>query len=135
MVAPCAHAVGCLALYAAAFLKRQTQEKVTTTAGTLFTEVSALLFQINKYIEKGLERATGRKKGGAHSHAGMGEWGREKKKERKKASLAVQWSLGSGHPELYLAQLGSSMIIEQTSQQRTRLPPAPRGKIYIPIFT
>lgn len=40
-VLPCGHAVGCLALYSAS-LKRQTQEKGTTTSGALLTEVSAL---------------------------------------------------------------------------------------------
>ena len=54
--------------------------------------------------------------------------GEREEEEQKKASLEIQWSLGSGHPKLYLAQFGSSMIIEQTNQQRTRLPPAPVEK-------
>ena len=54
--------------------------------------------------------------------------GEREEEEQKKASLEIQWSLGSGHPKLYLAQFGSSMIIEQTNQQRTRLSPAPVEK-------
>lgn len=54
---------------------------------------------------------------------------REREEERtEKSELGNPMVPGSGHPKLYLAQLGSSMITEHTSQQRTRLPPAPVEK-------
>lgn len=71
----------------------------------------------------------GRKRWSALSCRGerMGEREREKKKQ-KKASFEIQWSLGSGHPKVYLAQFGSSMIIEQTSQQKHPPPAHPMEK-------
>lgn len=53
--------------------------------------------------------------------------GREKR-ERKKASFDIPWSLGSGHPKLDLAQFGSSVRAEQTSQQKHPPPARPMEK-------
>lgn len=76
---------------------------------------------------------TGERKAECTSMQGQKNGAGREKNERKKASFDIQWSLGSGHPQVYLAQSGSSMIIEQTSQQTPASRP-PHGKIYIPIF-
>lgn len=71
---------------------------------------------------------TGERKAECTSMQGQKNGAGREKKEQKKASFDIQWSLGSGHPQVYLAQSGSSMRIEQTSQQKHPPPAHPMEK-------
>lgn len=64
----------------------------------------------------------GEKKGGAHFHAGAEEQGERRKNGKMQAPKS------HGHPKLYLAQFGSSVITEQTSQQKHPPPARPMEK-------
>lgn len=104
VVVPFGHTAGYFALCSTS-LKRQTRGKVAITVGALLRSAFCISDK-DRHIERGLETVMGGKKVEHASMQGCKNCG-EREEEGGKASFEVPWSLGSGHPKLYLVQFGS----------------------------